>query len=70
MTRRIDELLAECKRLRAEAQSRGILSDPGRLDSQLIKVVDEMGFVIQGQFEEIDRLNAKIRSLEKKLPKK
>ncbi len=65
MARRIEELLAECKRLRAEAQSRGLLSDPGRLDSQAIKLLDELAFIVQGQFNEIDKLNAKLRKLEK-----
>lgn len=66
MARRIEELQAEIKGLRAEAQSRGLLSDPGRLDSRLMKVVDEMAFVMDGQFKEIDSLKGRLRKLEKK----
>jgi len=62
---RIDELLAEIKRVRAEMQSRGLLSDPGRLDSRLMKLLDELAFIVKGQFKEIDKLKRKLRKVTK-----
>lgn len=71
---RIDKLLAEIKRLRAEMQSRGLLSDPGRLDSRLMKLLDELAFIVKGQFKEINKLKRKLRkvtkSTEKQEPRK
>ena len=58
---RIDELLAEIKRVRAEMQSRGLLSDPGRSDSRLMKLLDELAFIVKGQFKEINKLKRKLR---------
>jgi len=69
MTRRIDELLGEIKRVRAEMQSRGLLSDPGRLDSRLMKLLDELAFIVKGQFNEIEKLKAQLRGFEKKVRK-
>ena len=69
MTRRIDELLGEIKRVRAEMQSRGLLSDPGRLDSRLMKLLDELAFIVKGQFNEIEKLKAQLRGFEKKVKK-
>jgi len=65
MTRRIDKLLAEIKRVRAEMQSRGLLSDPGRLDSRLMKLLDELAFIVKGQFKEINKLKRKLRKVTK-----
>ena len=62
---RIDELLAEIKRVRAEMQSRGLLSDPGRLDTRLLKMTDELAFVVKGQFKEINKLKRKLRKVTK-----
>lgn len=62
---RIDELLAEIKRVRAEMQSRGLLSDPGRLDSRLLKMTDELAFIVKGQFKEINKLKRKLRKVTK-----
>ena len=67
MTRRIDELLGEIKRVRAEMQSRGLLSDPGRLDSRLMKLLDELAFIVKGQFNEIEKLKGQLRGFEKKV---
>ena len=69
---RIDELLAEIKRVRAEMQSRGLLSDPGRLDTRLMKLLDELAFIVKGQFKEINKLKRKVRKLTKEVesPKK
>ena len=64
---RIDELLAEIKRVRAEMQSRGLLSDPGRLDSRLMKLLDELAFIVKGQFKEINKLKRKVRKLTKEV---
>ena len=62
---RIDELLAEIKRVRAEMQSRGLLSDPGRLDTRLLKMTDELAFIVKGQFKEINKLKRKLRKVTK-----
>ena len=62
---RIEELLGEIKRVRAEMQSRGILSDPGRLDSRLMKLLDELAFIVQGQFSEINKLKRALGKVEK-----
>ena len=62
---RIDQLLAEIKRVRAEMQSRGLLSDPGRLDSRLMKLLDELAFIVKGQFKEINKLKRKLRKVTK-----
>jgi len=62
---RIDELLAEIKRVRAEMQSRGLLSDPGRLDTRLMKMLDELAFIVKGQFKEINKLKRKLRKVTK-----
>ena len=69
MTRRIDELLGEIKRVRAEMQSRGLLSDPGRLDSRLMKLLDELAFIVKGQFNEIAKLKGQLRGVAKKVKK-
>jgi len=70
MPRRIEVLLANVKRIRAEMQARGLLSDPGRFDTQLMKIVDELAFIVQGQFQEIDKLKKQLRKLEKKTRKR
>ena len=65
MTRRIDVLLADIKRARAEMQSRGLLSDPGRLDTRLMKMLDELAFIVKGQFKQIAKLKRQLHKLEK-----
>ena len=65
MVRRIDVLLANIKRTRAEMQSRGLLSDPGRLDTRLMKMLDELAFIVKGQFKEINKLKRKLRKVTK-----
>ena len=70
MPRRIEVLLANVKRIRAEMQARGLLSDLGRFDTQLMKIVDELAFIVQGQFQEIDKLKKQLRKLEKKTRKR
>ena len=69
MTRRIDVLLADIKRARAEMQSRGILSDPSRLDTRLMKMLDELAFIVKGQFEEIGKLKQQLHKFQKKTRK-
>jgi len=61
MVRRIDVLLADIKRLRAEMQVAGRLSDESKPETQLVKVVDELAFIVQGQFDEIEKLKREIR---------
>jgi len=65
MTRRIDVLLADIKRVRAEMQSRGLLGDPGRLDCRLMRLLDELAFIVKGQFREIEKLKKQLRKFEK-----
>ena len=69
MTRRIDVLLADIKRARAEMQSRGILSDPSRLDTRLMKMLDELAFIVKGQFEEIGKLKQQLNKFQRKARK-
>jgi uncharacterized coiled-coil protein SlyX len=66
MTKRIDVLLGDIKRLRAQLQASGVLSDESRAEAQLVKLVDELAFIVQGQFDEIDKLKVKLRQFEGK----
>ena len=61
MTRRIEVLLADIKRLRAQMQASGTLSDESKPETQLVKVVDELAFIVQGQFSEIEKLKREVR---------
>jgi len=61
MVRRIEVLLANIKRLRAQMQAAGTLSDESKPETQLVKVVDELAFIVQGQFEEIGKLKREVR---------
>lgn len=63
MTRRIEVLLANLKRLRAQMQASGVLSDESKPETQLVRLVDELAFIVQGQFEEIDKLKAQLRQV-------
>ena len=65
MTRRIEELQADIAAHRARLQSTGVLSDSGKSEVQLLKLVDELAFIVAGQFEEIDKLKKRVRSLSK-----
>jgi len=66
MTRRIEVLMADVERLRSQLLASGVLSDESRVETQLVKVVDELTFIVRGQFDEIDKLKARIRQLEGK----
>jgi len=61
LTRRIEVLLADIKRLRAQMQTAGTLSDESKPETQLVKVVDELAFIVQGQFSEIEKLKREVR---------
>lgn len=61
MARRIDVLLADVKRLRAEMQAAGTLSDESKPETQLVKVVDELVFIVRGQFDEMEKLKREVR---------
>lgn len=61
MTRRIEVLLADIKRLRAQMQASDTLSDESKTETQLVKVVDELAFIVQGQFSEIEKLKREVR---------
>lgn len=65
MARRIDVLLGDIEKVRAQMLSRGVLSDPGRFDTQLMKIVDDLAFIVQGQFKEIGKLKKQLRKFEK-----
>ncbi len=65
MARRIEELQADIAAHRARLQANGALSDSGKGEVQLLKLVDELAFVVAGQFDEIDKLKRKVRSLSK-----
>lgn len=65
MTRRIEVLLADIKRLRVQLQASGVLSDESKPETQLVRLVDELAFIVQGQFEEIDKLKAQLRKQSK-----
>lgn len=66
MARRIDELQADIAAHRARLQSTGALSDPGKSETQLLKLLDELAFVVKGQFSVIDKLKRRVQELEKK----
>jgi hypothetical protein len=65
MPRRIDVLLGEIEKVRAQMLSRGLMSDPGRFDTQLMKIVDDLAFIVKGQFKEIDKMKKQLRKFEK-----
>jgi uncharacterized coiled-coil protein SlyX len=66
MVRRIEELQARIAEHKARLQSTGALSDPGKSEAQMLGVMDELAFIVAGQFEEISKLKRRIRELEKK----
>jgi uncharacterized small protein (DUF1192 family) len=66
MTRRIEVLLGDVERLKAQLLASGVLSDESRVETQLVKAVDELAFIVRGQFDEIDKLKARLRQLEGK----
>ncbi len=66
MARRIEELQGEIAAHRARLQATGALSDPGRGEVQLLRLVDELAFIVAGQFVEIGKLKRRVRDLEKK----
>lgn len=65
MARRIDVLLGNIEKVRAQMVSRGLMSDPGRFDTQLMKIVDELAFIVKGQFKEINKMKKQLRKFEK-----
>jgi len=70
LTRRIEVLLADIKRLRAQMQAAGTLSDESKPETQLVKVVDELAFIVQGQFSEIEKLKREVRKSARRAVKK
>jgi hypothetical protein len=42
-------------------QAAGTLSDESKPETQLVKVVDELAFIVQGQFGEIEKLKREVR---------
>jgi len=70
MTRRIEVLLADIKRLRAQMQASGTLSDESKPETQLVKVVDELAFIVQGQFGEIEKLKRGVRKSARRIVKR
>ena len=66
MVRRIEELQADIAAHKARLQSTGALSDPGKSETQLLGLVDELAFVVAGQFGEISKLRRRVKDLEKK----
>ena len=70
MTRRIEVLLADIKRLRAQMQASGTLSDESKPETQLVKVVDELAFIVQGQFGEIEKLKRGVRKSARRVVKR
>ncbi len=65
MTRRIEELQADIAAHRARLQTTGALSDPGKAEVQMLRLVDELAFIVAGQFKEIDKLKKQVRTLNK-----
>jgi hypothetical protein len=70
MVRRIEVLLADIKRLRAEIQAAGRLSDESKPETRLVKVVDELAFIVQGQFGEIETLKREVRKSARRVVKR
>jgi hypothetical protein len=66
MTRRIEELQGDIASHRARLQSTGALSDSGRGEVQMLRLLDELAFIVAGQFDEIDKLKKRVRDLSKK----
>jgi hypothetical protein len=65
MVRRIEELQTDIAAHRARLQATGALSDPGKGEVQLLRLVDELAFIVAGQFKEIDKLKRQVRTLNK-----
>ncbi len=64
MARRIEELQAAILEEKSRLASSGVLSDPSRAESRLLKLVDELAFIVDGQFKEFGRVKARLRQLE------
>jgi acyl transferase domain-containing protein len=65
LTRRIEELLAKIAEHRARLQSTGTLSDDSNSQTQIFKITDELAFIVQGQFNEIEKMKKRLHQLEK-----
>jgi len=66
MARRIDQLQAEIAAHGARLQSTGTLSDIANPQSQMLQLLDELAFIVKGQFGEIEKLRRRVRELERK----
>ena len=66
MARRIEELQGEIAAHKARLQAAGALSDPGKGEVQLLRLIDELGFIVAGQFDEVSKLKRRVKDLEKK----
>lgn len=66
MARRIDQLQAEIVAHRARLQSTGTLSDIANPQNQMLQLLDELAFIVKGQFGEIEKLRRRVRELERK----
>jgi len=51
-------------------QASGTLSDESKPETQLVKVVDELAFIVQGQFGEIEKLKREVRKSTRRTVKK
>jgi hypothetical protein len=65
MVRRIDELLADIAAHRARLQSTGVLSDDSNPQTKMLKLVDELAFIVKGQFDELGKVKKRLHQLEK-----
>jgi len=65
LTRRIEELLAKIAEHKARLQSTGTLSDDSNSQTQIFKITDELAFIVQGQFNEIEKMKKRLHQLEK-----
>jgi hypothetical protein len=42
-------------------QAAGTLSDESKPETQLVKVMDELVFIVRGQFDEMEKLKREVR---------
>ncbi len=64
MVRRIDELQVAIAEEKASLASSGVLSDPTRPERRLLGLIDELTFIVDGQFKELSKVKARVRQLE------
>jgi len=65
MARRIEELQAAILAHKARLQANGALSDPGKGETQMLALLDELAFIVAGQFAEISKLKRRVKELER-----